>query len=210
MDELTKRNSIVRYFQRFPDNVEFSAPRFLANSGRKAHTIARTWRWSAPARAQNVQGADGSLERTRIRDAQPMTAAVMEAAYRSSAGDVQRMHELGVEILAGIDAGSVLVYPGFALHEELRLLVQDAKLSARAARWSATIGPARFARLEDRLGTIAPGKIADIVLLDADPLADIRNTRRIFAVIQGSRVFARSDLDALLSGVRSAVIPPTP
>ncbi len=146
----------------------------------------------------------------RIRDPQPMSTAVMDAAYQSSASDVRRMHELGVEILAGTDAGSVLVYPGFGLHEELRLLVEDAKLSPRAALWSATVGPARFARLDDRLGTLAPGNIADIVLLDADPLADIQNTRRIFAVIQGGRVFARSELDALLSSVRSAVAPPAP
>ena len=141
----------------------------------------------------------------RVRDPQPMSPSVMEAAYASSTADVRRMHELGVEILAGTDAGSVLVYPGFALHDELRLLVDDAKLSPRAALWSATIGPARFARLDDRLGTLTVGKIADIVLLDADPLADIRNTRRINTVIQAGRVFSRAKLDALLAEVRAAV-----
>ena len=143
----------------------------------------------------------------RTRDPQPISGAAGEAAYQSSAADVRRMHELGVEILAGSDAGSVLVYPGFALHEELRLLVEDAKLSPRAALWSATIGPARFARLDPRLGTLAAGKIADIVLLDADPLADIRNTRRIFAVVKDGRLFLRRDLDALLRQVRAAVAP---
>jgi len=143
----------------------------------------------------------------RIRDGPGMTPAAMEAAYRSSANDVRRMHELGVEILAGTDAGSVLVYPGFTLHEELRLLVEDAKLSPRAALWSATVGPARFARLEDRLGTVATGKLADIVLLDANPLDDIRNTRRIFAVVRNGRVFSRADLDALLRRVRETVAP---
>jgi imidazolonepropionase-like amidohydrolase len=141
----------------------------------------------------------------RIRDPQPMSPAIMQAAYQSSVEDVRRMHELGVEILAGTDAGSVLVYPGFALHEELRLLVDDAKLSPRAALWSATVGPARFARLDDRLGTIAVGKIADFVLLDADPLTDIRNTRRIHAVVQAGRVFPRAELDALLARVRADV-----
>lgn len=141
----------------------------------------------------------------RIRDGPGMTAEAMEAAYRSSANDVRRMHELGVEILAGSDAGSVLVYPGFALHEELRLLVEDAKLSPRAALWSATVGPSRFARLENQLGTVASGKLADIVLLDANPLDDIRNTRRIFAVIRNGRFFSRADLDALLSHVRATV-----
>ena len=83
--------------------------------------------------------------------------------------------------------------------------MEDAKLSPRAALWSATVGPARFARLENQLGTIGSGKGADIVLLDANPLDDIRNTRRIFAVIRNGRFFSRTDLDALLSQVRATV-----
>ena len=114
------------------------------------------------------------------------------------------MHDLGVNILAGTDAGSVLVYPGFSLHEELRYLVTDAGLDPRAALWSATIGPARLLGLEPMLGTIAAGKLADVVLLDADPLADIANTRRIFAVVQNGRVFDRRALDALMQDVREA------
>jgi len=141
----------------------------------------------------------------RAGDTSSARAAQGVEAYQSSTNDVKRMHELGVNILAGTDAGSVLVYPGFGLHEELQRLVEEARLSPRNALWSATIGPARFARLENRLGTIAAGKIADIVLLDADPLANIRNTRRIFAVVQAGRVFSRAALDALLSEVRSAV-----
>jgi hypothetical protein len=140
----------------------------------------------------------------RIADSASTPAATLEAMYQSSASDVHRMHELGVRILAGTDAGSVLVYPGFALHEELRRLVEDAKLSPRDALWSATVGPAQFARLDNGLGTLSPGKIADIVLLDADPLADIRNTRRIFAVVQAGRFFSRVDLDELLKQARSA------
>ena len=81
--------------------------------------------------------------------------------------------------------------------------MEDAGLSPRDALWSATIGPARFARLDDRLGALSTGKIADIVLLDADPLVNIRNTKRIFAVVQAGRLFSRADLDALLAQVRS-------
>ncbi len=138
----------------------------------------------------------------RIADPLAIPASTLEAMYQSSASDVHRMHELGVNILAGTDAGSVLVYPGFGLHEELRRLVDDAQLAPRDALWSATVGPARFARLDDRLGTLAAGKIADMVLLDADPLADIRNTRRIFAVIQAGRLFPRAELDQLLRKAR--------
>lgn len=130
--------------------------------------------------------------------------------YESSVADVRRMHELGVLMLAGTDAGSVLIYPGFALHEELRLLVEDAGFTPLEALWSAIVGPARFAGLQDSLGSISAGKIADLVLLDANPLDNIRNTRRIAAVMQGSRFFARKDLDALLARARRLAAPAAP
>ncbi|MEO8192921.1 MAG: amidohydrolase family protein [Gemmatimonadales bacterium] len=126
-------------------------------------------------------------------------------AYESSLADVREMSKAGVRILAGTDAGSVLVYPGFTLHEELRLLVEDAKLTPSQALWSATLGPALFFGMERDLGTIEQGRIADIVLLDSDPFSNIRNTRRISAVIQGGRLFNRAALDLLLEGVRREV-----
>ncbi len=64
---------------------------------------------------------------------------------------------------------------------------------------SATIEPARALGKENTLGSIAPGKLADLVLLDADPLADIANTRRIHAVVANGRLFDRAALDRLLS-----------
>ncbi len=140
----------------------------------------------------------------RMLDTAAGRAATMEEGWRSTIADVRRMHELGVKLLAGTDAGSVLVYPGFSLHDELALLVQEGGLSPRDALWSATSGPATFARLGDRVGRIAPGMTADLVLLDADPLADIRNTRRIAAVIQGGRVYSRRALDRLLCQARPA------
>ena len=138
----------------------------------------------------------------RIADTSAVDPNAARELYESSVADVRRMHELGVLVLAGTDAGSVLIYPGFALHEELRLLVEDAGFTPLDALWSATVGPARFAGLQDTLGSIAAGKVADLVLLDANPLVNIRNTRRISAVIQGGRVFTRRDLDLLLTKAR--------
>jgi imidazolonepropionase-like amidohydrolase len=140
----------------------------------------------------------------RMLDTSSDRAAGAREFYESSASDVRALRNLDVNILAGTDAGSVLVYPGFSLHEELRLLVDDGGLSPRDALWSATVGPARFAGMDARLGTLSPGMIADLVLLDASPLESIRNTRRIFAVMQGGRYFARAQLDALLRDVRQA------
>ncbi|HUQ19831.1 MAG TPA: amidohydrolase family protein [Gemmatimonadaceae bacterium] len=134
---------------------------------------------------------------------QPDTAfALLRGVYASSVADVRGLADAGVRILAGTDAGSVLVYPGFSLHDELRLLVEDAKLTPRQALWAATLGPAIYFGMEKDLGKIASGKIADFVLLDADPLANIRNTTRIFGVSKGGRFFDRAELDSLRESVR--------
>jgi imidazolonepropionase-like amidohydrolase len=69
---------------------------------------------------------------------------------------------------------------------------------------SATLGPAQFLERARTQGTIERGKQADLLLLDADPLADIRNTRRIAALVQGGIHRSRADLDALLAGAEVA------
>src|ERR1700688_2574153 len=69
---------------------------------------------------------------------------------------------------------------------------------------TATLNPARFLGMEDKLGTIEKGKLADLVLLDANPLDDIRNTQKIAAVIVNGRYLSRGDLDKLLVGVEAA------
>jgi imidazolonepropionase-like amidohydrolase len=74
-------------------------------------------------------------------------------------------------------------------------------MTPRETLQAATLGAARFMGLADSLGTVQPGKLADLVLLDADPLADIANTRRIRAVIANGRLFDRAALDALLAEV---------
>ncbi len=95
---------------------------------------------------------------------------------------VVAMHRAGVKILAGSDTPNACVFPGISLHEELSLLVK-AGLSAAEALRTATLHPAEFLGRLDRAGSITPGKNADLVLLDGDPLLDIANTRRISAVI---------------------------
>ena len=111
-------------------------------------------------------------------------AALLER-YKKLVGD---MHRAGVEFLAGTDMGpSTPVVPGMGLHDELELLVQ-AGLTPMEALQSATRNPARyFGKLAD-MGTIEPGKLADMVLLDANPLEDIRNTRKIRLVVLKGRI----------------------
>jgi imidazolonepropionase-like amidohydrolase len=108
-----------------------------------------------------------------------------------------------VGILAGTDSMNPYVFPAFSLHDELALLV-DAGLSPLAALQAATSTAARFMGEVERYGAVAPGKTADLVLLEADPLADIHNTTRIRAVLLGGKLFDRTALDALLTRAEAA------
>jgi imidazolonepropionase-like amidohydrolase len=111
---------------------------------------------------------------------------------------VQMLHKAGVPFLAGTDTPpGVYIFPGFSLHEELQRFVA-AGFTPLEALQTATLNPARFFGMEDQLGTVAMGKMADLVLLDANPLADIANTQKIAAVIVNGRYFSRNDLQSML------------
>jgi imidazolonepropionase-like amidohydrolase len=116
------------------------------------------------------------------------------------------MHRAGIPVLAGTDTGwyNAYSYPGFELHEELQLLVRAGLTPLEALR-SATVNPARFLGMQGNLGTIEKGKLADIVLLRADPLQDIANTQKIEAVVANGRLFDRTALDSLLIAAEDAV-----
>ena len=119
-------------------------------------------------------------------------------------GIVGGMHRAGVPLLAGTDTPGRNRVPGFSLAEELTLLTR-AGLSPMAALQSATREPARFLGTTDSLGTIEAGKLADLVLLDGDPLQDIRNVHRVHAVILRGRYVSPEQLDSLRSAVRARV-----
>ena len=114
------------------------------------------------------------------------------------------LRDAGVKLLAGTDTPQPFVYPGFSLHEELELLVRSGLTPLEALR-SSTYNPAEFLGALDSLGTVTQGKVADLVLLDADPLTDIRNTRRISLVIANGRVFDTPALAQLLKHVESVL-----
>lgn len=101
------------------------------------------------------------------------------------------------EILAGTDTGDPYVIPGAALHDELEQLV-EAGLTPRDALEAATLAPARFFEVEKEMGSIEKGKLADMVLLDANPLDDIRSVRKVQGVFTHGRYYTRKDLDAIL------------
>lgn len=117
---------------------------------------------------------------------------------------VAAMHRAAVPFLAGTDtAPGIYVVPGFSLHDELENFV-EAGFTPLEALATSTSNPARFLGVERSLGSVEAGKIADLVLLNANPLVDIRNTRKIHAVFAGGRYFDRAELDRVLGGVELA------
>lgn len=116
----------------------------------------------------------------------------------------RELRDAGVRLLAGTDTPQPFVFPGFSLHDELGLLVKSG-LTPLEALQTATINPAEFFGMQGALGTIEKGMIADLVLLDDNPLKDIANTRRINAVIANGRLFDRTALNKLLAHVATAL-----
>jgi cytosine/adenosine deaminase-related metal-dependent hydrolase len=99
-----------------------------------------------------------------------------------------RMHQRGVPIAAGTDTPILLAIPGYSLHAELEQLVASGLSPIEALR-AATVRPAEFFGIENEIGTIDPVKRADLVLLDANTLFDITNTRRISGVISKGKLY---------------------
>lgn len=138
----------------------------------------------------------GSFELMSAGFPKPAGTALQE--YRDAFGRmkdfVRRFHMAGGTIITGTDC---LPWCGYGLPDELRLLV-EAGLTPAAAMRAATIDSAKALRWQDRVGRIAPNFLADLVLLDANPLQDIGNVRRVHAVIVNGRYLDRAALDGLL------------
>ncbi len=127
--------------------------------------------------------------------------------YRAGLVDVRELHAAGVRVLAASDFGAPFVVPGFDLHAELQMLVEDVGFSPAEALRAATLNPALVLGMADSLGAVRAGFLADLVLLDGDPLADIRNSRRIRAVVANGRLLDRAALDRMLAEARARVAP---
>ncbi len=137
------------------------------------------------------------------KEVSPEVAQWYSAQFRNDLKITRALHQAGVQMLAGSDSLDPLNFPGPSLHEELSLLV-DAGFTPMQALQAATSKPAEFFGAKD-WGTIVPGRIADLVLLEANPLEDIGNSRKISAVIVAGKFLDRAALDQLLAGARAAV-----
>jgi hypothetical protein len=146
-------------------------------------------RWDAVATQQSIGATEEDY-------------AVRKALMDKSRHIVCEMQRAGVKILAGTDSAAPFVYPGFSLHEELALLVESGFTPMQALQ-AATSRAAEFMGKSAAQGTVETGKFADLVLLDADPLVDVHNTRQITAVVIRGKLLNRAALDELLSSSQS-------
>ncbi len=159
--------------------------------------FATTGKPAADPRWQSLRADERERWQRFIAGYRASDAALAKRRIPVARQIVGALHAAGVPILAGTDTPMPGVYPGYSLHEELTLLV-EAGLSPAEALKAATLRPAQFLGIAMESGSVDAGKRADLVLLDADPLLDIRNTRRIHAVVLDGRFLSRRDIDGLI------------
>lgn len=143
----------------------------------------------------------------RVRGAKRSSPAIksmrqdMEKLFQSM---VRPMQEEGVLVLAGSDCGpfNSYVYPGSSLHEEIRMMVQNSKLSPAEALRAATINGAIFFEKEELYGSVEEGKVAELVLLEGNPLENIENTQKVSKVIVRNKVYDKIELVKMMQEVK--------
>lgn len=202
-DSSAKANECADVFARYVRNSTWQVPTLVTRRTRAyldAETVARDARLKYVPQFSQQEWHQQRQQRLR-RPKEYFDK--LKSEYQQELALTRAMHQAGVRFLAGTDVGVPFLYPGFSLHDELALLV-EAGLTPLEALQAATLNPARYLGKEKEFGTIEKGKIAALVLLDANPLEDIGNTRRIRAVVVGGRYFNRDSLDKLLDQARAA------
>jgi imidazolonepropionase-like amidohydrolase len=151
------------------------------------------------------RGCGGARHPRRSRRSIPVEGRILEALVPALAGsriafwNLRRLHEAGITVAAGSDAGNIGTLHGPALHREMERMA-EAGLAPLAILEAATQGGARAMGRASELGTVEPGKRADLLVLDADPQSDLRNTRRIHRVVRGGGIVTPKHIAKAASG----------
>lgn len=181
----TDEERCLRIIKKLSEYGVFQTPTLTINTFDSRRFYADpTWRetYRELPEAAEKDWMDGSLRLAAID--------VTENAMKFDAWSlslVNRMHQEGVKIIAGTDTPIGYLTPGYSLHKELELLA-EAGLSNLEVLRSATITPAEFFGLENQIGTIEAGKLADLVILNENPLESISNTQNIHLVISKGQI----------------------
>jgi imidazolonepropionase-like amidohydrolase len=140
----------------------------------------------------------------RAAKATPEQVGARHREYELSKRVLPMLVQAGIPILAGTDAGYLnsFNYPGEGLHEEMERYV-EAGLTPQEVLVTATINGPKFLSRSDRYGSLARGKTADVLILDANPLQDIRATRQVRDVVLRGNLLDRAALDTLLAKAKA-------
>jgi hypothetical protein len=137
----------------------------------------------------------------RLRSWTAETYKIFQQDFTMRLQMVKPIFDAGIPILAGTDFPNPFCFPGFSLHTELEWLVKAGLTPAQVLQ-TATINAARYLNLQNQYGSVSTGKIADLVLLDANPLTNISNTQQIQAVIVHGKVYNKTALNNMLESVK--------
>jgi imidazolonepropionase-like amidohydrolase len=187
--------------------------RFVGNGTWQVPTLAVAWGFLSAIGGTAVTTPERAYSQplavAQEREHGPCDGTLTGDYVRSKEGKPPRVFRLvadmrraGVEFLAGTDAPSLFIMPGTGLHKELELFVR-AGFTPLEALQTATLNPARYLGLQDRLGTVEEGKIADLVILDENPLDSISNTQKIYAVVLHGKLILPSELRAGVSDAKT-------
>lgn len=196
-------NSVLKAFseKKEPDDsaifrTDFTKPLFESFSEQKAMRVFSTFRknktWQVPTLVAQPLREAINERKDLTEDDRLYAKKLIQKQFEI----VAAMQRTGVKIMAGTD----LPLDKPKLHEELALLV-EAGLTPMQALQTATSNPAKFLNMSDSLGTIEKGKLADLVLLDANPLDNIANTKKISAVVINGRYLSQKKLQEMLRGI---------
>lgn len=148
-----------------------------------------------------IEAQEYALRELYLKDRPPEQDAEWASLFDHRLATVGGMHQAGVPIMTGTDTGTCGMFPGFSVHDELAHLV-DAGFSPMAALYASTVEPAGF--LGANTGRITSGAAADLVVLGADPLSDIRNTQRIDGLVVRGRYIDAAEREQILRDVEEA------
>jgi imidazolonepropionase-like amidohydrolase len=181
--------------------ADYGAPlfaRFVANHTVFTPTLSA---WKAEISVRDGSPADPNFRyvaASRRKVPVPSMNLPLKEVFGGLCDAVRQMHTAGVTLMAGTDVSVYPRIPGFMLHDELETLIECGLTPADALR-AATIVPAAFLARQNDFGSVQAGKMADILLLNENPLDDIRNARKLWAVVIGGKILRRLDIDRFLS-----------
>ncbi|HEY6402347.1 MAG TPA: amidohydrolase family protein [Blastocatellia bacterium] len=197
--------------ERFIKNGTHIVPTFIAGRGiheipdQEVMAVIDDTTGERDERRKYISAAVADRWRRRIETKKLETPTDPAIGAKNRQG-LRLLYHAGVKFMTGTDLPAPLVYPGWSVHEELELLVQRVGLTPMEALQSATCAPAEFFGMADSLGAVEKGKIADLILLEANPLEQISNTKKIFAVIVGGKYYDKAARQKMIESARPPAI----